>query len=288
MQRPHWTPEALSLLEPLRVEIELCQQQQRVGTIAKRYRGLTAVLPFAGRDRDPINKPSGGRGRPDAVVNVLEVYDQYYFGLLKLRERLHHTLRGYNHWVDNRQPEPPEWLDIIVANERAESRPAGTLDWTQWEKPGRMRRITAVFEQARAATPTRGRCWIPYALNGKRHATAVAAKRSLWRTAFDAATHAFLTPRFADFHALLLSATITGAIEDAIGMQVMAQRAPYAKRFAAPHSIWHALPLRIRIELAAEHHRCDPDAYNPFELTEEEKNTRIAIAPRINLRKDTP
>jgi hypothetical protein len=257
-------------LEPLRVEIDTCQQQQRRATITNRYRGLTAVLPGSA---DPIDKPGGGRGRPDAIVNVLEVYDAYYFGLLKLRERMHLALHNGHHWVDRLSTEPPESLDIIVANERAEGRPAGTLDWTQWENPGRMRRIIDVFEQARAVTPMRGRQWIPYLSSNKRGATAMAAKSAVWRAAFDEATLYFLAPRFADFYDRLRGARVLGAIEDAIRKQVLAQRAPSNKRFRMPLSVWHALPFGIRIELAAEYHRFDPNAYNPFELTEIEKIT---------------
>jgi len=153
----HWTREALALLEPLRVEIETCKAADRRGTIERRYQGISVTVP------------GGGRGRAPIEVDVLDLFDIYRAELERIQTEMEDALREGNHrrYAKVQDQPMPESIAIIVENERtahtaAHPRYAGTLHWTQWARPGLVKRITLIFEQARAMTPTRGRCWIPF------------------------------------------------------------------------------------------------------------------------------
>lgn len=246
-RRPaRWSPEAVALRAPLLRELKVLRQHADKGTIANRYTGISITLP-AGK------------------FSVMEVYAQYCQRVHALLARIDAAMRAHGHWaapddaVTFKQP-----LEIVVANERAAGRHAGTTDWTQWESPKAVRAMTAIFDQARASTSPagqrrRGRQWAPYLPNGDatRGAAADARLAAAWRGAFHDAIAVPLGLAKLDPHAQPLVRFLTtlqnphwqGRIEDAIRTELHLRRSPTNRAFST--SIWRALDNQTRLELAA-------------------------------------
>lgn len=263
-----WSPEATALRDQLRREIEACRKRAAEDVMLSRFGDLNVKIARPGRAA-PIE------------VNVVQAFAGYRESLLQIQARMDAALRDGGHWrnasasghppVDTRQP-----IEVIVANERAAGRPAGTLDWTQWEIPKNRALFTAVFEQAYAAVP-RGRFWAPYTLFesalSERGRAAHARRISVWRGAFHdelsetryrwsflsrsseneteracgKLMHAFYRGLSVD------NAQMEEAIIEACAQQARAHRTPSNPRFFPPNSVWHALDKDTRIRLAVEY-----------------------------------
>jgi hypothetical protein len=249
-RKPHWTAEASALFAPLERELKALRQQQAVGSIDRRYAGIQVSLPRSGNNQPPQQ------------FIVLHVYAQYGQRLRALHARLERALRDGGHWctsADN--PDLIQPIEVIAENERAAGRPAGTLDWTQWENPGTVRVITQVFEKARIATNAQskpGRQWAPYVPNtGKPGAAETSKALGKWRGEFHDAIHEPLDEYrndkpalpLARFYESLKAPQIQQHIETAIRAQVKLRRGPTNPAFRV--SIWHALDNQTRLQLAA-------------------------------------
>jgi hypothetical protein len=285
-KRMHWSKEAIALREPLRIEVTANSHRLKTRAFEPRYSGISITLP----------DPKGGRNRAPIAVDVMAAFRLYCTSLEDILQRMDAALRAGGHWDTHDTMHEnytcPQPLDVIVANERAAGRPAGTLDWTQWEKPGRMRQLCAIFEQAREMTSKRGRSWIPYAILG-RGAANTSRLMGAWHRAFDDAVHAYddvhaaatqaltipaypldrrtpeqqCTIRMASFYALLRTLATTRAIDAAIKRECTAHRGPNNARFtrrsasSPTRCIWHALDMQTRASLAAHFHAAVTDCY---------------------------
>jgi hypothetical protein len=193
-------------------------------------------------------------------VNLALLHDAYAKRLPDILLRLDAALRREGHWCvadDDGYAQP---LRVVVANERQAGRPAGTLDWTQWEDPSMVRKLTAAFSAAPQAK--RGAQWAPYLPQGTRKRGAAQNKRAtaLWRGAFhDAVRLAMLgiavnplARPLLRFYESLKSNDVQQVIEDAIRTQVAAGRSPHNPAFK--RGIWRALDSGARLALAAQFH----------------------------------
>ena len=257
-----WTPDARALREPLRREIDACCKRDSEGTLLNRFEGLS------------VNLPAPNNQQPRAF-NVMRMFEAYRESLVNIRTRMDDALRDGNHWrtLDNLSTEPQP-LDIIVSNVKALGGYAGTLNWVQWELPRNYGLISKVFDEAntnyRAA-----RKWTPYSIstsalgdrgkaaNQRRVNAWVGALRELVYEMHDVLRErAALNPgaeRLAAFYATLKSNTgmlepkLMAAVFEAATQQARAHRTPANPAFAPPNSIWHVLPVPLRLDLAARY-----------------------------------
>jgi len=235
--RQGWTAHAISLRAPLLREMNTVAKQAKAG----QFEGILITPP--------------GKTEP---VNLALLHDAYAKRLPDILLRLDTAMRREGHWCvadDDAYAQP---LRVVVANERQAGRPAGTMDWTQWEEPSMVRKLTAAF--ALAPQAKRGAQWTPYLPQGTRKRGAAQIKRAtaLWRGAFHDAVRAPIPGIAANplarpllrFYESLKTSEVQQVIEDAIRTQVAASRSPLNPAFK--QSIWHALDSGARITLAAQ------------------------------------
>ena len=249
-----WTQEAFALREPLRREIDACCKRAIEGTMLNRFEGLSVNL----------------KGKP---FDVMRTFAAYRESLVGIRTRMDDALRDGNHWrtIDNMSIETQP-IDVIVANQKALGLPAGTLNWVQWELPRNYGLISKVFDEANRSFRG-GRKWHPYAVpdgnlsergkadNQRRVSAWLTALRELVYETHDMLREqAALNPgaeHLAAFYATLkaegglLEPKLMAAIIEAATQQARAHRTPANPAFAPPNSIWHVLPVPLRLDLAA-------------------------------------
>ncbi len=299
--RPCWSDDAIDLREPLRREIEACRKRAAESGI------------YGRTDSREIPLPNGKTQRASIIFNA------YRDALALIQQRMDDVLRDGGHWrsgpVDGVSTAPdPQPIAVLVANEKTAGRAAGTRDWVQWEDPKTRDRLTQFFELA-YARQYGGRRWRPYQVPlsslSERGVAADARRATAWRTAFHkllTATIASLQeehdrvtmrdpddaryePALAFWEELRDEPQYQTALTEAGDAQARAHRTPSNHRFAHPNSIWHALPIPMRLDLAARFDAIDrgfsefllarglspvAPAHNPFALTEDELRERSA------------
>ncbi len=281
--RSRFTATAHALREPLRREINTVKHQIKDG----RFDGEIIVIP----GKPPIDLAALHRAYATRLTDILLRIDN------AMRANGQYCLPG-----DEAYAQP---IQVIVANERAADRPAGTSNWTQWEDPATVRKMTRIFAEAPKAK--RGANWSPYMPDGTRRRGAAAELKAvkLWRGAFHDAINGPLQALVGNpdawplvkFYQDLKGSRIQQHIEDAIQAQTAAHKSPANPAFKA--NIWLALDQGTRAALAAEFHaallQCretllaarNPAAAefnpaivpNPWALTEEETEFRQPAAP---------
>jgi hypothetical protein len=193
-------------------------------------------------------------------VSLALLHAAYAKRLPDILLRLDTAMRREGHWCVADDDSYAQPIRVVVANERQAGRPAGTLDWTQWEDPPMVRKLTAAFSLAPQAK--HGAQWAPYNPQGTRKRGAAQIKRAtaVWRGAFHDAVRAPIPGIAANplarpllrFYESLKTNDVQQAIEDAIRTQVAAGRSPINPAFK--QSIWHALDTGPRAVLAAQFH----------------------------------
>jgi hypothetical protein len=281
--RRRLTATAHALLEPLRREINTVKHQRADGRFTKKVA------------KEP--------GKPEVDLDAL--HSNYLTRLVALREHIDATLRTNGHYC---LPGDEAWaqpIQVIVANERQAGRPAGMSNWTQWEDPATVRKLTRIF--AAGPKAERGAQWSPYLPDGTRRRGAAAEQKAtaVWRGAFHDAIanqlHALAPnpdawPLIKFFQSLKDSRT-QQHIEDAVQAQVAAHKTPANPAFK--DNIWLALDQGTRAALASEFHAAllecqekllaqrrpndapqfDPAVVpNPWALTEEEQEFKTEPA----------
>jgi hypothetical protein len=266
--RQRWSDAALSLREPLRIELNTVAKQ----IVKQQFVGLIATSP----------------GKPPLELSL--AHARYVARLEDIRLRMDAALRTHGHWCLATDESFAQPLRVVVANERAAGRPAGNADWTQWEFPATVRLFTNIFDTALADAAKRGPQWSPYLPNGARKPGAAANKKLMqaWRGAFHDAIAIPLTAALADphgepvarFYETLKTPLMQQHIEDAIRDQLLLRQGPTNHAFTRPgRSLWHALDIGVRTALAAAYHDALTRAGlstiltpNPWALTEDELN----------------
>jgi hypothetical protein len=262
-KRPHWSPVACALRDPLLREIDTVRVQISRGTIRKLHDGTTVRL----KSHHPRE-----RG-----VNVVALHAEYATRLDNILSRIDHAMRTQGHWRTLNAP-AEERLVIIAANEQAAGRPAGTLHWVQWEDPKIVKLMRYVFDNAGPHHPRKtGSYWMPYEPDGHRHRGAAAAAHKLkaWTDAWKLTLKSHVgwvgmtegvpeecTDYWTRMHALnakLPTPEMRVWIDDAIQTQLAAGRGPHNPRFTYSErkgyrGIWHSLDMSVRMALAAEYH----------------------------------
>jgi hypothetical protein len=305
--RPHWSPAACALRDPLLREIDTVRVQLNRGTIKRLHDGTTVKL----------STPRAAHH--ERHVNVVALHAEYATRLDNILQRIDHALRANGHWRTRNAP-IEERLVHIAANEQAAGRPAGTLHWVQWEDPKIVKLMRYVFDNAAPRTTHRTRYWMPYEPDGHRHRGAAAAARKLqawtdaWKMTLEThvgwiGTTEGVPEECTDFwtrinalNAKLPTPEMRVWIDDAIQTQLAAGRGPHNPRFTYSmrkgyRGIWHSLDMSVRMALAAEYHDALVSARdhlvaagkhdlarqvmtradrNPFALTDDEKKSITA------------
>jgi hypothetical protein len=238
--RYRWTPAATLLRVPLLREQHTVREQLR----RRQFNDRTLALP----------------GKP--VVDISQLHSHYASRINEILLRLDSALQREGHWCLPDKLADAQPLRVVVANERAAGRCAGTLSWVQWEDPDIVRRIGAIFAAYAEHNSKTGPMWQPYATNGRKRGAAAELKMMReWRGAFHDAMHSIqadaapypdaVRPLLA-FQEELKSSLAQQAIEEAIREQCAARRGPRNPAFK--DSIWHALNVNVRTYLAQKYH----------------------------------
>lgn len=129
--RPGWHPSVRHLKEELRQHLRDVQ------------RGRTAfVMRFAGCHGHLK------AGRPEAgLMSAEQAYDTYCERLSLIYEDIGARLQLGGFFDADGVDKTHKALQIFVANERAEGRPAGTAHWSQWEAPATVRNLRRIFNE---------------------------------------------------------------------------------------------------------------------------------------------
>ena len=242
--RPGWTLEAASLLTPLRRLVQ--DHRGRRNKFHQDYRGLYAV------DK---------QGNQHLLT---QVYDDYIDRCNVLRESMRKTLGAFGHLSNDVTASLGMTLPELVADLRAQGRPAGCDHWSQWEDPATVRRtrylLGQMFDVHNAAygRDPSGRRWYAYehGLAEQRAREEWDAALKQWRfgavqlpaelsAALDTASEAWT-----HWIALLNANALRSAFEDTMHAQRAKGRTP--KSYPTGEA-WRALPLQTRAALAHAH-----------------------------------
>lgn len=131
--RPGWHPRVRPIKEELRQHLRDVQRARE--TFGMRFGPYLAAFKA---------------GTP-ADMPALRVFDLYCERLQHLHESLTERLEAGGFFDARSLRKTAADLDLFVANERAEGRPAGALHWSQWEKPAVVRNIRRMFAELYAA-----------------------------------------------------------------------------------------------------------------------------------------
>lgn len=127
--RPGWTPCVRHLKEDLRQHLRDTQRART--SFVQRFGGYTA--------RIKAGKPEAG------LMSAQQAFDLYCERLSLLYEDITTRLHLGGFFDGEGLTKTRRDLDIFVANERAEGRPAGVAHWSQWEAPATVRNIRRIF-----------------------------------------------------------------------------------------------------------------------------------------------